>query len=146
MPKLSDHAIDPKKLEGVWWDYERKSTCPGNRPTPGAGCLLIVPMVGNDAFHNALDERMTRHSGTLRDKVTPEDVKRKIRQAAWAESAAGRILRGWAGWDDMPTFTEAKAVELLTDIRWKAVAEFVVMASNSIDAALLREEEQAKGN
>lgn len=144
--RLSDHEIDPAKLGGVWWDFTTLSTCPGNVPHPTNGCFLIVPMLGNEAFTKLYSALQLPHAGTLRSKDTPEDAAQAIRRTIWATAMAKAVLRGWANWDDLPAFNEAKAVEILTDIRWLIVSEFIARACGENRAALAREEEQAKGN
>ena len=145
--KLSDYELDPTRLQGVWWDFATASTCKGNVPTPGSGCFFIVPLIGNDGFTSAMDAGLARIAGTLRDETIPEEQKRDLRRQVWATATARHILRGWAGWDDLPaSFDEARAIEILSDRRWLAVAEFVARACGEQRAAMVREEEQAKGN
>ena len=145
--RLSDYESDPAKMaNGVWWSYPGNCTVPGNVPHAKDGCFLIVPMIGNEAFANAFTAAQTPHLGTLRDKETPEEVAAALRKAIWAKAMSKAVLRGWANWDDLPPYTEEKATELLIDPRWVLISEFVVRAANENRAALLREEEQAKGN
>lgn len=144
MPKLSDYAVSAERLKGVWWDFASMTTTKGNVSVPGS--FRVVPIIGNSAFQSAMQEGETKHAATLRDSTIPEENKRQIRRAIWAHAAAEHVLVDWCGWDDLGDYDVAKAVDLLTNPRWMAVAEFIARAMAEQRAAYEREERDALGN
>lgn len=149
MLDLSTVELDPAKLsKGCYWTVWREQNgALAGRPIAGPGdgvWLLIVPQ--GIAFDRALDEERRPHLESLRSGKGLSDAE----TAAIVNRAHGRAtLKGWGGLvahgEPIP-FSEAKAIEFMTDDRWKAVRDFVVMASGHQAAAAKAEEEQAAGN
>lgn len=156
MTKLDDNALDTTKLDdGVWWDYDTKAPCPGNVPHATHGCFLIVPHLGS-GFDGALAEEQLPYLEVFRKKADPDEqtthtelVESTMRRCI-AKAAAKTLLRGWANWEkpDGATlvWSEDEATKLMLDRRYLAYADFVGTAARSTEAALMREEESAKGN
>ncbi len=152
MAKLSDAAMDTGLLKGgVWWDWSTQATCPGNEPHEENGCFLIVPTIAS-RFEAVLADEVAPYAEVFRRK--PPDAEKDEHQAVVdrefykcrARAMARTILRGWANWDELEDWTEDKAAAFLSDTRYMLFADFIARCSRNNEAALAREEEQAKGN
>lgn len=153
--RMADVALDTRKLEGVWWDFQTKEPCPGNKPHETHGCFLIVPHIGS-RYDTALAEEQQPYLELIRRK--PNDGERDAHATlvedmlakTSARAMARTLLRGWANWekpDDTPlVWSEEEATRILGDRGYLAVRKFVESAASFNDAALAREEEQARGN
>jgi hypothetical protein len=146
---LASIELVPEKLaRGCHWKVWRAANgAIEGRVVPGpvdGPWLLIVP--AGIALERALDEERRPFLDRLRAGKQLEDAEAR----ELAGRAHGRAtLKGWGGLTangaEMP-FSESKAIELMTDERWKALRDFVLLASGHQAAAARQEEEQAAGN
>lgn len=140
-------AIDPAKLAGQWWEVERAADGTlGGRvvPAPTAnGCFLVVPM--GTAYERAVDDAMAPFRSLDRaGRMSDEE-----REQVLGQALGKTVLRGWANLTagGQPVeFSEAKAIELMTDRRWLFLREFVLRAGAHRASLLQHEEEEARGN
>jgi hypothetical protein len=149
---LDLHAIkaDPAKLlTGSWW---RVWPSPGSvidgepvkvRPPDTDAAFLIVPI--GLAYERAIDEARKPHLHEIRDGKADDATLRQIQAQALAKAA----LRGWQGLTmggEAIPYSEAKALDLLTDPAWTWLHEFVLRAAQFRAATLATEEAKAAGN
>ena len=140
--------VDPQRLRsGVWHQiqYEADGSLGGWPCAPDADVprLLIVPF--GMAYARAIEDEQRAVLDRLRERKVSDDEKREM---------SGRVLarttfRGCANIvvDGQPLeWSEAKAVEMMTDLRWAIFRDFVEAMATNKAAAIKREEEQAKGN
>jgi len=146
---LSTVEADPKKLSGgsyfeIWREPDASiSGKPVSEPPADKPWVLVVPF--GIAYERALDEARRPFSERLRTRsVTDEDL-RKIQGQALGRTTF-RGCGNLAVKGETVTWSEAKAVELMTEERWIRLREFVVWAAGNRAASAAQEEEQAKGN
>jgi hypothetical protein len=149
MLDLGTVEADPKKLnEGSYFEIWREPDAsingrPISEPQADKAWVLVVPF--GIAYERALDDARRPFAERLRTKTVTDDDLRKIQGQALARSTfrgCGNIsMRGEA-----VVWSEAKAVELMTDERWIRLREFVMWAASNRAASAAREEEEAKGN
>ena len=157
--KLSSQRLCPERLHGgVWWDYETKTACPGNKPHLTNPCFRVIPAVAS-RLAVALAEEQRPHIEVLR-KPSPDenasfmerdDYRRNV-NAITRRTRAAAIVRttlvGWTGLEDDDgspiEFSIEKAREILSDLGYTQILEFVESAAMSVDAA--REEAEAAKN
>jgi hypothetical protein len=145
---LGTVEADPRKLrEGVWHEIWREpDSSIGGRPVVAATdgpCVLIVPY--GLAYERALDEERRPFLERLRERKASDEDLRQIQGRALART----VFRGCVNISiggEVVAWSEAKAVELMTDERWIRLREFVAMTAGNRAAAAAREEETAKGN
>lgn len=153
--KLSDHALDTERLEGIWWDYETGAQCDCNQPHETHGCFLVVPVIGS-RFDAVVHEEQRPYLEAMRKKPTDleaaahRDAVEQIMVRVRARALAKTILLDWRNIekaDGSPwPYSEDDAAVLFTERRWLQVAKQIELWSMSTDAAKMREEEQARGN
>jgi len=145
---LGSVEADPKKLaEGSWFEIWREPDTsidgkPVKAPTDGP-CVLIVPY--GIAYERAVDDARRPFLERLRERKVTDDDLRQIQGQALGRA----VLRGLANiavGGEVLVWSEAKAIELMSDERWIRLREFVQRAAGNRAAAAAREEEQAKGN
>ena len=153
--KLTDHALDPERLKGIWWDYETGGPCETNTPHETHGCFLVVPSISS-RLAVVLQELAQPHQETLRAALAP-DATEEVQAAAdaltvqlRARAQARCILVDWRNIekpDGTPwPYSEDDAYAIFTERRWLAVAQVIVGWADATDAAKRREEVQAEGN
>lgn len=140
--------VDPAKVVGgVWWEIWRTEdgritgksiAAPADRP-----CVLIVPALL--AYDRALDAARAPHLHTIREGKADDATLRAIQ----GEALGKAVLRDWRnltfGGEPLP-FSEAKAVELMTEEAWLSFREFVIDASRYRAALAAQEVAKAAGN
>lgn len=153
MADLLGIAIEPKLLDGVWWDITDALQRVGhaypctdrNQPTPGRACVLLVPM-GED-YRRAVHDLQRPHLLTIRANkgVVPPEVFDAVRPHALARA----VLRGWSGLtlggSEVP-YSQEKAIEILSDKRLELFTRLIENCASNDAALLAQEEEQAQGN
>ena len=140
--------VDPARLTGgSWFEVWREpdGSLDGrvvDKATEGP-CVLIVPY--GIAYDRVRDEELRPYAERLRaGKVTDEDIR----------GINGRVLgrttfRGCQNLQiggEPVVWSEAKAIELMTDDRWIRLRELVQRKAADKAAAAAREEAQASGN
>lgn len=150
MLELNTIKLDPAKLSaGSWWKVWREPDGSiGGEPVYEAKvgdspAVLVVPQ--GIAYERVQEEERKPHLEAIRLQVATDDTKRDI----YGRTLGRAVLRGWrnltVGGALLP-WSEAKAIELMTDEKWSALREFVGAAAKWKAAAAAREEEQAAGN
>lgn len=146
---LGTIEVDPIKLrDGVWFEIWRNQDATiGGRPVAEPGdekaCVLVVPY--GLAFDRVRDEERRPFFEKLNAGTVTDEEARAIHGRALAR-AVFRGLRNLSINGVQVVWSEAKAVELMTDLRWKHLREFVEAAAANRAATAAREEAQAKGN
>ena len=147
---LQSIESDPVKLaKGCYWRVRREndgtiSGSPIDGPDPEVAWLLLVPR--GIAFDRALEDEMvpTRAARREGEVLSPEEEWRITGRAH------GRAtVKGWGnlsiGGEPLP-FSEGKAIELMTEPRWRALQDFVRLTHHHLAAAAKKEEAKALGN
>lgn len=140
--------VDPAKVSGgVWWEIWREGDGritgkvvaePADRP-----CVLVAPALV--AYERAMDAARAPHLSTIRDGKATDATLRAIH----GEALGKAVLKDWrnltVGGQPLP-YSEAKAVELMTEEAWLSLREFVVDASRYRAALAAEEVAKAAGN
>jgi hypothetical protein len=146
---LGTIRLDPARLTGgcYWRIWREPSGAINGEPirAPGGDCwVLIVPQ--GMAFERAMDEERRPFLDRLRaGKALTTDESTGIVLRAHGRAT----LRGWGGLTaagEAVPFSDAKAIEFMTEEPWTALREFVMRASTQLGAAAHQEEEQAAKN
>lgn len=149
MLDLEDFELSPEKLaRGCYWRLQRGPSGsiigkPIPEPDPEAPWMLILPR--GLVFDAAVREEETPHREKIRDgKATDAE------RLAMVCRAHGRAtVKGWGniamGGQVVP-FSEAMAIDLMTQDRWQALQEFVFRAFADLSAAAKKEVDKAEGN
>jgi len=146
---LDSVAIDAQKAKGgVWWELRRESSghirgVVVKEPTAN-GCVLIAPLIGI-RYERALDEARRPYLSKINDGQLSEEDFRKIQAAAMADC----VLLDWRNISSAGveiSYSKQKAYEMLADIRWTALFDFVDSAARNRASILLNEEVDARGN
>lgn len=138
--RLADLTIDVARSDaGVWWNYQTRQPCAGNKPTDGAFCVRVRPLA--DQFHNAMRDAMAPFVLAMRRGKADEGEAKTAIARVWASE----VLIDWAGLDDV-LFSQAKAVEFMADDRFRLIREFVEQAARAEWAYLADAEKEAQGN
>lgn len=145
---LGTIEADPKKLQdGVWFEVWRNPDTsidgkPVKEPTEGP-CVLVVP-AGLRLIRIREEEQRPYRERLDAGVATDEDL-RKI-QGRVLGRAAFRGCHNLEAEGKPIVWSEEKAIELMTDLRWTRLREFVEAAASNRAATAAREEVEAKGN
>jgi hypothetical protein len=144
---LGQIAIDPAKLQGVWWQVHREPDGTiGGRAVPEPteeGCLRIVPM-GRE-YDEALEKAREPYLAAIRAGRVTDEEGRKI----LGDALAAAVLVDWRNLKargEPVSYSREKAAEMLADNQWLLLREFIIRAAQHRGALLAENEEAAKGN
>lgn len=152
--RLSDHELDPGRLSGIWWDYETGQQCDGNAPHAQHGCFLVVPAIAS-RYWTVMQDLQRPHLEARRQAFQSDDpalrhASELVHAQLHAQAIAETILLDWRNIekaDGSPwPYSKHDAAALFAERKWLAVANQIAVWSGANDAALAREEEEAKGN
>lgn len=157
--KISDYKLDMAKLDaGVWWDFTRNATCPGNAPHATNPCFLVYSSVTGRYFAEVA-ERQRPHFELLRKPLPEGEPERSrhlreidpITRRTRAEAiAATPLLGGWVNLEDDAgnpiEFSAEAAVRYLSDPAYQIFLTFVERCADNIESVLAAEEEDARKN
>lgn len=147
---LNTIRFSPERLDGVWWTL-----------TAERGVLTGVPTFALKEPNDALPEMLILPKGPEYQRVLMEEqyphreafrkgeADGKLLIQINARALARTVLRGWKKIviDGKPIeWTEKVAADMLSDPQWRAIYEWVEVASENRAVLLKEEEELAKGN
>lgn len=151
---LKSIALMPQLLAGgvPWVIWREPSGAVGGKPVRGSEppadqpWILIVPAGAalereiDAARRPFVEAARSRPGGRLTDAEA---------EVVTAQAYGRAALRGWgniASDGVALAYSEAEAIRLLSDARWRALRDFVVWAASQLGAAAAQEEEAAAGN
>lgn len=149
---LELHAIkaDPiRLLNGSWWKVwpSAVSVIDGQavreRPPESEAAMLIVPI--GTAYERAIEDARKPYIDEIRERKASDETLRKIQSVAMARS----VLMGWQALTmggELVPYSEAKAIELLSDPAWSWMHDFVLRAAQYRAATLEHHEARDSGN
>ena len=147
---LGTIEADPKKLsEGSWFEIWREpngtlDARAVDRPTEN-GCVLIVER--GIAYDRVRDEELRPYRDRINvgPPLTDDEVRRLNGRVLGRASFRGCHNLAMPG-GEVIVWSEARAIELMTDDRWIRLRELVQRKQEDKAAAAKREEAQATGN
>lgn len=153
MLEMNATKLDLKKVDGgCWWEIRMLeggviAGDPVDTPADGVPAVLLVPV--GQGYERQLERERAPHLVELRRDDLADAERERLQCLTAGTAAAKKVVRGWQSIQfdgEIVPWSEAAAIELLSNREWRNLLDFSVVTACERKAALAREEEQAAGN